>query len=107
MQVLNPNPYVPQDQQFIPKHSGIEEQCKIFALNQWLSDYPEHLSYEEILALLDQDEWNDPHRVDDDEDYNQIVEWYLIEGYSGDQVADFIRDTYVSALRFVKGLING
>jgi hypothetical protein len=106
MQVLNPNPYVPQDQQFIPKQSEIEERCKWFALNSWLSDYPEHLSYEEILDLLDQDEWNDPHR-DDDDGCNQIVEWYLIEGHSGDQVADFIRDTYVSALRLVKGLING
>jgi hypothetical protein len=52
-----------------------------FALNQWLSDYPENLTYDEIIDLM---------REDDDE---LITPWYLVEDHSLDQVIDFIEDT--------------
>ena len=54
-----------------------------FALNQWLSDYPDNMTYEEIIAALQVDEW----KVDD------ITVWYLVENNTTDQVAMFIEDT--------------
>jgi len=56
-----------------------------FALNQWLSDYPENLSYDEIITIL-----NNPETeltIDD------ICVWELVEGYNFTQVAEFIEDT--------------
>jgi hypothetical protein len=54
-----------------------------FALNQWLSDYPDNMTYEEIIAALQVDEW----KIDD------ITVWYLVENNTTDQVAMFIEDT--------------
>ena len=54
-----------------------------FALNQWLCDYPDDMTYEEIIAALQVDEW----KVDD------ITVWYLVENNTTDQVAMFIEDT--------------
>jgi len=82
----------------------IIQACENFALNEWLSDYPENLSYDEILALLEVDKWSDPRP--DDYERPQVTECYLIEGHSGDQIAGFISDTYYSAVRMMKGVIN-
>lgn len=55
-----------------------------FALNQWLSDYPDDMTYEEIItALKVENQW----MVDD------IDVWYLVENNTTDQVAMFIEDT--------------
>lgn len=54
-----------------------------FALNQWLSDYPDNMTYKEIIAALQVDEW----KIDD------ITVWYLVENNTTDQVAMFIEDT--------------
>ena len=55
-----------------------------FALNQWLSDYPDDMTYEEIIAALKvENQW----MVDD------ITVWYLVENNTTDQVAMFIEDT--------------
>ena len=55
-----------------------------FALNQWLCDYPDDMSYDDIIERLSVDnEWN----VDD------ITVWFLVEGNTTDQVAEFIEDT--------------
>ena len=54
-----------------------------FALNQWLCDYPDDMTYEEIIAALQVDEW----KIDD------ITVWYLVENNTTDQVAMFIEDT--------------
>jgi hypothetical protein len=56
-----------------------------FALNEWLSDYPENLDYDEILAVLNnsENEWS----IDD------ITVWEVVENYTLDQVADFIENT--------------
>jgi hypothetical protein len=53
-----------------------------FALNQWLSDYPDDMSYAEIIERLSvENEWND------------ITVWELVENNTTDQVATFIEDT--------------
>ncbi len=55
-----------------------------FALDQWLSDYPADMSYDDIIQRLSvENEWN----VDD------ILVWFLVEGNTTDQVAEFIQDT--------------
>ena len=56
-----------------------------FALNQWLSDYPQNMEYDEILAVLrnSANEWT----IDD------IWVWELVENCTLDQVAEFIDDT--------------
>ena len=55
-----------------------------FALNQWLSDYPDDMTYEEIITAL---KVNNQWMVDD------ITVWYLVENNTTDQVAMFIEDT--------------
>ena len=56
-----------------------------FALNQWLSDYPDNLSYDEIITVLNnaENEWT----IDD------IWVWEIVEDCTLDQVAQFIEDT--------------
>ena len=55
-----------------------------FALNQWLSDYPCDMSYDEIIERLSiPNEWNG----------DDITVWYLVENNTTDQVAQFIEDT--------------
>ena len=56
-----------------------------FALNQWLSDYPQNLSYDEIITVLQNEKTE--LAIDD------IWVWQLIEGYDFTQVAQFIEDT--------------
>jgi hypothetical protein len=67
-----------------------------FALNQWLSDYPENLSYDEIITIL-----NNPETeltIDD------IFVWELVEGYNFTQVAEFIEDTRKAFERATQGV---
>ena len=56
-----------------------------FALNEWLSDYPENMDYDEILIVLNnaENEW----MIDD------ISVWEVVENHTLDQVADFIENT--------------
>jgi TRAP-type C4-dicarboxylate transport system substrate-binding protein len=53
-----------------------------FAINQWLSDYPENMTYAEIMDLMNAD----------DED-GLISVWQTIEGYPLTEVAEFIDNT--------------
>jgi hypothetical protein len=55
-----------------------------FALNQWLCDYPEDMTYDEIIAML---------RVKNQWMVDGIDVWYLVENNTTDQVAMFIEDT--------------
>ena len=63
------------------------KKSELFALNEWLSDYPENMDYEEIIAVLNnaEDEWT----VDD------ITVWGVVENFPLDQVADFIENTRI------------
>jgi hypothetical protein len=55
-----------------------------FALNEWLTEYPDDLSYDEIIALLN---------VDNQWMVEGITVWYLVENCTVNQVAIFIGDT--------------
>ena len=56
-----------------------------FALDEWLTEYPDDLSYDEILIVMKNanNEWN----------VDNITVWYLVENCTIDQVAIFIGDT--------------
>lgn len=55
-----------------------------FALDEWLTEYPDDMTYDEIIALLNvENQW----MVDD------ITVWYLVENNTTDQVAMFIDNT--------------
>ena len=55
-----------------------------FALNQWLSDYPDDMTYDEVVTAL---------KVDNQWMVDDITVWYLVENNTTDQVAMFIEDT--------------
>jgi hypothetical protein len=56
-----------------------------FALNQWLTDYPEGISYQEIITVLSEseNEWT----------IDNVTVWEVVENFPLDQVAEFIEDT--------------
>ena len=54
-----------------------------FALNEWLSDYPDDLDYYEILELMSQDDWS----------VDGISVWEVVENFTLDQVSDLIENT--------------
>lgn len=56
-----------------------------FALNQWLTDYPENLTYDEVIDLMlgDEDEWTQ----------DEITVWQTVEHFTLRQVVEFIEDT--------------
>jgi hypothetical protein len=54
-----------------------------FALNEWLSDYPDDMSYGEILELMSTDDWT----------IDEITVWEVVENFTLDQVSDFIENT--------------
>lgn len=62
----------------------LRETAETFALNQWLSDYPVRMSYDEIILNL----VNDKYGYDYD-----IVVWEPIEDYPGEDIAEMIQDT--------------
>lgn len=58
---------------------------EIFAVNQWLSDMPDHWSYKQIIAYLNRVTWLGRD--------SKISPWELVENCTGDQIAGFIEDT--------------
>jgi hypothetical protein len=56
-----------------------------FALNQWLSDYPDDMSYADILECMRAPEntWT----------CDNISVWVAVETFPLEQVAEFIEDT--------------
>jgi hypothetical protein len=65
-----------------------------FALDQWLSSYPQDASYETIMEMLTDGEY--------DETTEAISVWEVVEHYPLWQVADLIEDTrghFESAVR--------
>lgn len=73
------------------------ERAQDFAIDQWLSDHPDDMTYDQIITLLRQDTWN----RQDSEWHDSITPWYLIEDHSGEQIADFIEDTCADVLRLL------
>ena len=63
---------------------------EIFALNQWLSDTPDGMSYEDILyELLN-------------EESDLITPWQLVENLPRRELCELIEDTCISAERTFK-----
>jgi len=56
-----------------------------FALDQWLSEYPENLTYQQIIDLMMND--NDVWVCD------EITVWETVEHFTLEQVVEFIEDT--------------
>jgi len=56
-----------------------------FALDQWLTDYPDDMSYADVLACM-----REPDNVWTCEN---ITVWQTVENFTLDQVAEFIDDT--------------
>jgi len=66
-----------------------------FALNEWLSDYPDDLDYYEILELMSQDDWS----------VDGITVWEVVENFTLDQVSDFIENTRMHFERVTEEVI--
>ena len=61
------------------------KQSERFALHEWLSDFPDDKTYDEIILMLrgDESEWSHP----------DISVWEVVENHTLDQVADMIENT--------------
>lgn len=70
-----------------------------FALNQWLSDYPDDLPYDDIIAKLEHE--------DSDWRVDGIVYWDIVEHFMAEQVAELIDDTRRSFERSANDLVWG
>jgi len=60
------------------------DKCQSFALSQWLSDYPDDMTYEQVLAEIMGDR-------------NGVELWEVAEGFTPGGVVDLIKDTEASA----------
>ena len=69
-----------------------------FALNQWLSDYPDDLPYDDIIAKLEHE--------DSDWRVDGIVYWDIVEHFMAEQVAELIDDTRRSFERSANSLFD-
>ena len=74
----------------------LRETAETFALNQWLSDAPCHLTYQEILDQIRSEKYL---KGDD------IIVWEPIEDYSGEDVAEMIEDTRTAFERHAADLL--
>lgn len=56
-----------------------------FALNEWLSDYPNDMTYDEIIDAMvgEEEEWT----------HENITVWRVVEHFTLRQVAEFIDNT--------------
>lgn len=56
-----------------------------FALNEWLSDYPDNMTYYEIIDAMvgEEEEWT----------HENITVWQVVEHFTLRQVAEFINNT--------------
>lgn len=63
----------------------MKTQSELFALMEWLTDFPDDMTYDEIIEVLQEgkDEWA----------LDNIDVWEVVEDYPFDQVAEFIEMT--------------
>jgi hypothetical protein len=66
-----------------------------FALDEWLSDYPENMSYEDIILTL----------TSGNED-NEITVWGAMNDHPLSHIAEFIDNTRLHFDRVVGGAFN-
>jgi len=65
-----------------------------FALGQWLSDYPDDKTYEEVLDLIT-------------EEHEDVILWEPIENYPPESVIEIIEDTRSSFEDSADNLCSG
>ena len=65
-----------------------------FALGQWLSDYPDDKTYDEVLSMIT-------------EEHEDIVLWETIENYPPESVIEMIDDTRSSFENSADDLVYG
>ena len=65
-----------------------------FALGQWLSDYPDDKTYEEVLDLIT-------------EEHEDVILWEPIENYPPERVIEIIDDTRSSFENSADDLCSG
>ena len=75
-----------------------QRKAQVFALGQWLTDYPDEMQYDQVLELLQKD---DNANLSDEWSEAGIEQWYMLDGHSGAQIAQFIEDTYEAAYRLL------
>lgn len=68
--------------------------AELFACNQWLSDWPEDMSYRQLIAKLKRDTWLGAD--------SEIFPWQIVEDCTGDQIAHFIHETKLAAERLIE-----
>ena len=59
------------------------KQSERFALMEWLSEFPDDKTYDEIIEMLNVDDWSNP----------DLSVWEVVESHDLSQVADFIENT--------------
>ena len=75
----------------------LRETAETFALNQWLSDTPCDMTYQEILDQLRSDEYLE---------HDDIIAWETVEDYSGRDIAEMIDDTRSAFERAAADLLS-
>lgn len=70
-----------------------------FALEQWLSDYPDTMSYDSVLQVIGLDTF---HSGD-----NGIILWEMIENYPNDDIIEIIENTRSSFEDSANDLVYG
>jgi hypothetical protein len=65
-----------------------------FALGQWLSDYPDDKTYDEVLEMIE-------------EEHDDIILWEPIENYPPESVLEIIDDTRNSFENSADDLCSG
>jgi hypothetical protein len=61
-----------------------------FAINEWLSNYPEGKTYDEIIDMMVGEE-----DAEDEWTHEQITVWQVVEHFTLRQVAEFIDNTRI------------
>ena len=54
-----------------------------FALMEWLSEFPDDKTYDEIIEMLNVDDWSNP----------DLSVWEVVESHDLSQIAEFIENT--------------
>jgi len=67
-----------------------------FALDEWLSDYPEDMAYEDILTLLWESDWS----------HEDISVWEVVKNFPLAHIAEFIENTRLHFDRVVGGALH-
>jgi hypothetical protein len=59
------------------------KQSERFALMEWLSEFPDDKTYDEIIEMLNVDDWSNP----------DLSVWEVVDSHDLSQIADFIENT--------------